>query len=187
MKLFPTFKAPSHTLNVIFLLFLFITGNIGMFGLFKKFDVNLCPEVKGQILLEGKPVSGVKITRSLTYYYENERLDYTTTDDNGQFSFPEVNIRSRKPGSMFDVSRTYQELFAERCGQKYKLWRSTFHGIEKRPEYERKLGSLNCDLTSKLVKFEFKNNKNSNIDFFATSLARWSDDFIIFEEYNRTY
>ncbi|TAA47939.1 hypothetical protein EXY25_01455 [Corallincola spongiicola] len=157
-----------------------------MFGLFKKFDVNLCPEVKGQILLEGKPVAGIKITRSLTFIEGKAQVDCVSSDDNGLFNLPEVNIRSSKPGSMFSVEHTRQDIVAEYNDQKYRLWTSIYPGIGKSPEYAKKLASLNCELTSKLAKFEFKNDKNPNRDYYATSICRWDDDYKLFEEFDRS-
>ena len=44
-----------------------------MFGLFKKYDVHLCPEVKGRILDHGKPVEGLVVKRWLFYVDEINR------------------------------------------------------------------------------------------------------------------
>ncbi|TCI03402.1 hypothetical protein EZV61_11070 [Corallincola luteus] len=156
-----------------------------MFGLFKKFDVNLCPEVKGQILLEGKPVAGIKITRSLGFMDEKKRVDCVSTDADGRFLLEEINIRSRKPGSMFGVEFTLQKITASFKDKEYKLWLSPYYGIEKSPDYAQKLASLVCELKSKPAKFEFPNSKKTNRDHYATSICRWDDDYNLFEEFDR--
>ena len=44
------------------------------------------------------------------------------------------------------------------------------------PEYSKKLASLHCELTDKLVTFEFK-HYNPNRKNMATSICRWQDDY----------
>ncbi len=148
-----------------------------MFGLFKRYDVHLCPDVSGVVLYQGQPVEGLTITRSLTYYYGKEQLDHTVTDAEGRFSFPEVNIRSSKPGSMFDVSRTYQEIKTNYENQEHRLWFSVFHGIENRAEYVEKLTTLTCELTNEAVKFSFENRHNPHLRFTAISNSVWEKDY----------
>ena len=54
-------------LAVSALLFLFSTqAATTMFGLFKKYDVHLSPEVHGVITNNGEPVVGLKVFRGLT-------------------------------------------------------------------------------------------------------------------------
>ncbi|CAM3150852.1 hypothetical protein PAT01_39380 [Pseudoalteromonas atlantica] len=40
-----------------------------MFGLIKKYSVHMCSEVKGVITLNGNPVAGVLINRSLKFVH----------------------------------------------------------------------------------------------------------------------
>ncbi len=179
----PYIRIPRKLLLAAFLFSFSTMVTAAMFGLFKTYDVHLCPEVKGQILLEGKPLAGVEITRSLIFWDEDPRTDTATTDSNGKFSFPEVNIRSKKPGDMFVQERTEQDIIAEYRGVKHTLWVSTLHGYEKRNEYAKKLGSLICDLSAKRAKFEFQNDENEELPFWATSLCRWDEDYIFIREY----
>ena len=47
-----------------------------MFGLIKKYDVHMCSEVKGIITLNGNPVEGVLINRSLKFAHKmKNKLD----------------------------------------------------------------------------------------------------------------
>ena len=41
-----------------------------MFGLLKTYDVHMCSEVKGKVLLNGKSVVGAKISRKLNYIHK---------------------------------------------------------------------------------------------------------------------
>ncbi|RCU50895.1 hypothetical protein DU002_06100 [Corallincola holothuriorum] len=172
----------------VLLLFCFSTMVEGdMFGLFKTYDVHLCPEVKGRLTLKGEPVAGVMITRNLTFWDEAPRVDTTVSDENGHFSFLDVVIQSKKPGDMFVQERTEQEIFAELDNQKYKLWFSTFPGFKPRLEYEKKLASLDCELNNKLATFMFKNDQDSNVNFTAVSLCQWDNDYIFVLDYEGKY
>lgn len=138
-------------------------------------------------MLKGAPVAGVTVTRSLTFWDEAPRVDTTVSDANGHFSFPEVTIKSKKPGDVLVQEFTAQEIYAELNEEKYKLWRSVLHDFNERPEYKRKLASLNCDLGDKLTKFEFGNEQNPNLMFTAVSLCKWSEDYIFVLEYEEKY
>uniref|UniRef100_UPI003D79E426 DUF6795 domain-containing protein n=1 Tax=Shewanella ulleungensis TaxID=2282699 RepID=UPI003D79E426 len=63
-----------------------------MFSMFKKVDVEVFPEVIGSLTHEGKPLPGIKLKRGYQYsgVMEEKEWDYTTTDAEGKFSFPEI-------------------------------------------------------------------------------------------------
>ncbi len=183
----PYIRIPRKLLLAAFLFSFSTMVTAAMFGLFKTYDVHLCPEVKGQIVLEGKPVAGVKITRSLVFWDEDPRIDSITTDENGEFSLPEVNIRSKKPGNMLVQEHTAQKIYAELEGQKYLLWFSVLPGYESRPEYARKLTTLNCELSEKLTKFEFRNDEIEELPFTASSLCHWDEGYIFVVDYDEKY
>ncbi|KDC51515.1 DUF6795 domain-containing protein [Pseudoalteromonas fuliginea] len=69
-----------------------------MHGLIR-YTVELCPEVKGQLMLNGKPVANQLIQRGLTL--EDKEIDEAYTDELGFYSFSAKSIKSRKPGSIF--------------------------------------------------------------------------------------
>ena len=147
-----------------------------MFGLFKKYDVHLCPEVKGRILDHGKPVEGLEVKRWLHYVDEIEREDRTFTNSNGEFYFPEKNIRSRLPGRMFVENLTRQSIYIELNNEKLPLWHSTLRGRFTDTAYSKKLNSLYCDLKNTAVNFEFE-NPSGGMEYYARSICRWNDDF----------
>ncbi|TAA45850.1 hypothetical protein EXY25_10870 [Corallincola spongiicola] len=172
----------------VLLLFCFSTMVEGdMFGLFKTYDVHLCPEVKGRLTLKGEPVAGVMITRNLTFWDEAPRVDTTVSDENGYFSFSDVVIQSKKPGDMFVQEFRDQEIYVEFQQQKYLLWFSSVRGYEPRSEYSKKLSSLNCALEQSLAKFEFQDKQQENLKFTAVSLCRWDEDYLLFKEYDEKY
>jgi hypothetical protein len=152
-----------------------------MFGLLKKYDVHMCSEVNGQVLLNGKPVVGAKVIRELSYIHQVENNDETLTDESGWFSMPEVSISSKKPGDMFVNDSVMQKIFIIMESGQYILWDSEFGGIEEFPEFKEKLAMLNCDLSNKEVTFTFPNKKNVNLMFDGISICRWEKDFDIYE------
>ena len=150
-----------------------------MFGIFKKYDVHLCPEVKGRILDHGKPVEGLEVKRWLVYTDEIEREDSSFTDANGEFYFPEKNIRSKLPGRWFVESLTTQVIYVQVNEGTIQLWNATLLGRDPNSAYEKKLNSLNCDLKNPAVNFEFENPTGGK-KFYARGICRWNDDFEIY-------
>ncbi|MDI4652471.1 MULTISPECIES: DUF6795 domain-containing protein [Pseudoalteromonas] len=150
-----------------------------MFGLFKKYDVHLCPEVRGRILDNGIPVIGLTVQRWLGYTDEVEREDLTTTDESGHFYFPEYNIRSKLPGRLFVENITHQAIYIDYKNKRLPLWQAILEGREPIAAFNIKLNSLNCDLKSEIVDFEFK-HANPNRMHCARSICRWSSDFSIY-------
>ncbi|MCF6234946.1 MAG: DUF4198 domain-containing protein [Gammaproteobacteria bacterium] len=137
-------------------LLLLSTQAVGnMFGLFKKYDVHLSPEVHGVITEKGKAVVGLEVFRGLTYGDEKELVDKTTTDAEGKFSFTEKIIRSRKPGSMFDESTIRQTIDVDYQGEKYILWYTHAIGFEPNLALTERLDNLSCELTNSEEEFEF--------------------------------
>lgn len=161
-------------LAVSALLFLLSTqAATTMFGLFKKYDVHLSPEVHGVITNNGAPVVGLKVFRGLTYGDDKELIDETLTDDEGRFSFPEKNIRSRKPGSMFDESSIRQTIDVDYEGEKYILWYTEAIGIEPNKALTERLIKLNCELTNSQEEFEFDSVEYPQAGYLVHSICRW--------------
>lgn len=150
-----------------------------MFGLFKKYDAHLCPKISGRILLNGKPLVGVKVERELKYIDEKKREDFTLTDEQGSFCMPEINVRSKAPGWSFVEQLTMQNIFIEHQNKYYLLWGTYLSGIKPIQAYNKKLAQLNADLSNPKVAFTFINENNLNIPHCAESVCRWKDDFEI--------
>ena len=144
-----------------------------MFGIFKKYDVHLCPEVNGRIIFQGNPVSNIEVFRSLTYGDDDEILDKALTDAGGFFSFEEKNIRSRKPGSMFDESSIRQVIDFDYQDKRYLLWGGLALGIERNALITNKLARLECDLSSQEEYFEFSSTDDPSVVLGVQSICRW--------------
>ncbi|WP_236559806.1 DUF4198 domain-containing protein [Colwellia sp. 20A7] len=161
-------------LAVSVLLFLLSTQvTASMFGLFKKYDVHLSPEVHGVITKEGKPVVGLEVFRGLTYVGDKELLDKTVTDQQGVFYFAEKNIRSRRPGSMFHEARIRQIIDVDYQGSRYLLWATVVTGITPNIAVSSKLTQLNCDLNNSEEYYEFNNVEHPNDPHGVESICRW--------------
>jgi len=170
-----------HNNKRIILLFIitscsfFLTTQVAadMFGIFKKYDVHLSPEIHGQILLNGKPVSNQEVLRGLTYGDDKEIIDKTMTDDEGNFFLPEKVIRSRKPGSMFDESRTRQVIVTHHDNKDLMLWYTQSIGIAPNKALSEKLNKLNCDLTNSEEETEFSSYEYPRTGYLLHSICRW--------------
>tara|TARA_R110002126_G_scaffold38317_16_gene114480 strand:+ start:3773 stop:4306 length:534 start_codon:yes stop_codon:yes gene_type:complete len=143
-----------------------------MFDWFKKYDVHLSPVVQGKVLLNGKPVAGVKISREL--HYDQEYVDTTSSDATGSFSFPAKSIRSRKPGSLQEL-RTRQVIVVHYQQQTYLLWYLTTSSITPQQAIVQRLAALNCELSDDEQEQIFPNIENPDFPHSTFSICRWAD------------
>ena len=150
-----------------------------MFGLFKKYDVHLCPEVKGKVLDNGEPVSNLTVHRWLCYTDEVEREDSAITNIKGEFYLPECKIRSKLPGRAFVESITNQLIYIEHKDEKIPLWQAVLEGRQPLEAFNYKLEALNCDLSNPIVTFEFKSDFSQRT-YSARGICRWENDFQIY-------
>lgn|GEM_PF-837168 len=146
-----------------------VTSNMG--GLFKSYNVQLSPAVRGQVLKDGEPVPNVRIIRELTY--EKEYLDQTRSDGNGHFQLPAKWIRSRIPGRMFNETRIRQIIDAEKDGQSYLLWYTNTPSIAPEHNVVEKLDSLSCDLSNSEKLHHFRVAENPDFTHDVYSICRW--------------
>jgi len=164
---------------IVALVATFITINLttqataNMFGLFKKYDVHLSPIARGSISHNGKPLANQAVTRALTYGDDDEKIETVITDNDGNFHFPEKNIRSSRPGSMFDESTVRQIILVEKNNEKYLLWYTNTFGIKPAQAISEKLLALNCDLNNSEETFEFPSTEHPKFKHFTYSICRW--------------
>lgn len=122
-----------------------------MFWPFKKYDVEMSPEVRGVIKLDGKPQVGLTVHRELFYegYKKGKTLkDEAQTNELGEFFFPGVTVRSRAPGDIFGGSlNVHQKIYLNWQGDQKKVW-----GVWVPPDGRKPLLSMlsdiNCELTN---------------------------------------
>ena len=109
----------------------------------------------------------------MTYGDDKELIDETLTDDEGRFSFDEKNIRSRKPGSMFDESRIRQVIVAKANDKDYMLWYTQAIGIEPNKALTERLQILNCELENPEQKVRFNSYEYPQAGYLVHSICRW--------------
>ncbi len=143
----------------------------GMFGLGKKYDVFLCPEVKGSISIDGQPVEGLAVMREVVY--DDSHVEQVKTEKDGSFYFPPLMVRSSTPGKAFDETRTRQVLVTEYEGEQYVLWVYATPAIEKEPVVSEKLSQLNCDLRNEKTQHHFAIPDDPSFTHNIISICRW--------------
>ncbi|WP_249364107.1 transthyretin-like family protein [Pseudoalteromonas sp. S2721] len=141
-----------------------------MLGLIK-YKVQLCPEVKGQLMYEGVPLKNQLIQRGLTL--EEEEIDEAYTDEDGFFEFPEKTIKSRKPGSIFYETMIRVVIVTNYNNAQHTLWFGFQHGLKTPKVLKNKLNVLKADLSLEEVKHQILDNEAPSGEHNISSICRW--------------
>ncbi|GAA5214939.1 hypothetical protein GCM10025776_09450 [Corallincola platygyrae] len=154
-----------------------------MLNLFKRYDVELFSEVRGQAKANGKPLAGVEVTRSVSYedYKDGkEQLSKTTTDSNGNFSFPPLVIKSSAPGNVFGQNMSIlQSVTIKHEDRVYFLWAASKRW-KPSPAFSSLLSKLQCDLSDQELTFVVDTSVEDWGDFQTVeSLCRWEDNKLV--------
>jgi len=153
-----------------------------MFGFFKRHTVEMSPEVRGRITDGGKPVVGIQVARSLSYegYQDGkEQLQHTLTNENGDFSFPAITVKSRMPGDIFGQNLQVQQIiYIERGENLYRLWNTS-----KLWEPIKPLSDLLVQLTGDLQNKEVQHlidtsNHGGRARQSVSSICYWQSELI---------
>lgn len=142
-----------------------------MFGWFKRYDVHLSPEVKGQLTDSGKPLKGILITREL--HYGKSYNDETRTDQNGNFSFPSRHIRSSLPGRPLTEARVIQFIHAHINDKTFLLWQAATGNINVPKAFREHLSHLNCEISDPEITHHLHNYEHPRFDHNIGSICRW--------------
>ena len=159
--------------GVIFLLVI-SEVSAGMFGFGKKTEVHLSPEVNGIVMLNGSPVAGAQVVRTLDY--GQEYREETVTGEDGAFHFPEKNIQSTRPDKLMDETRVRQIVTVNFQGEKYLLWYATPGTIHWRTGIANRLSSMRCELTNPEIEQGFENIEKPQFPHSTFSVCRWDND-----------
>ena len=135
-----------------------------MFGFFKRYDVELSPEVKGRVTDKGKILSGTEVMRKLYYegYDKSPVTDYALTNTHGEFSFDQLIIKSKAPGNIFGQDYFIRQEITIKNDLKdntnndgyYWLWVMSRHSNNV-PPVSKLLLALNADLQNEEYQYEF--------------------------------
>ena len=154
----------------------------GMFSIFKRYQVEISPEVRGRITDGGEPVADMQVARTLLYGgYQNgkEQLEHTTTDADGRFSFRSMVVKSRKPGGIFGQNiPILQAVYVERDAQLFSLWSTSKAWNSIEPLSDLML-QLNCDLQNKKVKHQINTTDYGGVPAqVVSSICHWQGELI---------
>lgn len=143
----------------------------GMFGFMKKTTVHLSPPVEGVVTLNGQPLEGVKVYRTLDY--DQEYKDQVLTDAEGRFAFREKNLESRRPNQLGDETRVRQVIGLDYEGKNYLLWYAVPGGITPRQALSQRLADMKCELTTPEEEQVFENIEKPEFPHSVFSICRW--------------
>lgn len=101
----------------------------------------LFSSIDGQILMDGKPLSGATVIKRYNWSHDNKIVDETTTtDSNGYFSFGR-NLKGIMPFYFMTDPRINQDIFVNYNDNEYKIWQynktNTRNNSEALSQYER--------------------------------------------------
>jgi hypothetical protein len=160
-----------------------------MFSMFKKVDVEVFPEVIGSLTHEGKPLAGIKLKRGYQYsgVMEEKEWDYTTTDADGKFSFPEIIYSTAHPNKPFAETRVSQTIkvdeneesdIIEAAKDEYSeviLWASISRGEKHISYLSERLAKLDCDLSNEAIRNEIIDEAfpSGVVRYKVFSICRW--------------
>ncbi len=101
--------------------------------------------MSGIIKLDGKPVSGAKLIRSVKK--EKKRFDETITDENGRFEFKPIFERTITKFLPMEFV-VQQVIWVHYEGKEYKMWSGVKRTEEENAESRGKPLVVTCDLNS---------------------------------------
>lgn len=175
-------ESPSSRVLVIFLLsFAFEAYGLER-EMFKKETVELFPAVSGRITDNGKPLVGIKLKRSYEFIdiTDGEIHDYTTTDSEGRFSFPELTMQSRHANNPLRTNVIWQgiRIDANRNNtnkDETYLWDANSRGVTHNSYFSEMLSELNCDLANEEEIVDIYNSDfpSGVVNYTIVSICRW--------------
>ncbi|UMM02517.1 DUF4198 domain-containing protein [Vibrio campbellii] len=172
---------------LILALALFSVGASAMFWPFKKYDVEMSPEVRGVIKLDGVPQAGLTVYREL--YYEGYKKGKTLTDkartnEYGEFSFDPVTVRSSAPGDIFGGSlRVYQNICVNCDSEKKEIW-GAWVPTEGAESLSWMLMNIDCELSNSKRIHEVETSSESSRRTPVHSVCDWDNQKIDTYEYD---
>jgi hypothetical protein len=151
-----------------------------MFSMFKKVDVEVFPEVVGSLAHDSKPLAGIKLKRGYKYsgVMEDIEWDYTTTDDEGKFSFPEIIYRTNHPNKPFAETRVAQAIkVAEGDYTDTFLWSTVTRGEKHISYLVERLAQLDCDLANEAISQEIIDEEfpSGVVRYQVFSICSWPE------------
>jgi hypothetical protein len=107
--------------------------------------------VEGQIMNEGRPVSGATISRSWVWPWGKENnSDSATTDQNGRFSLPEISRSSLMASILPHEPNIYQKITVNHANVTTEIWENFKHSYKPGSETDAAQPQIrvSCEITS---------------------------------------
>lgn len=123
--------------------------------MFKK--IVYCSPIEGQIHWQGKPLTGLKVTRLLRSggFENDEYQDHVQTNAQGQFQFETVaERRFLRPDLLSANPHVSQVLEVIYEGQPHTIWSYSKQDFDLGTESDEGIVRINCDL-SKFEEYSF--------------------------------
>ncbi|MCA0935828.1 hypothetical protein LCL85_09835 [Vibrio alginolyticus] len=162
---------------LILALALFSVGASAMFWPFKKYDVEMSPEVRGVIKLDGVPQAGLTVYRELFYegYKKGKILkDDTQTKELGEFSFSSMTIRSRMPGDIFGGSlKVYQHVYVVHQAKEKEIW-GAWVPTAGAKSLSWMLMNIDCEISDEKMIHEVDINPEGTLRIPVHSVCDWN-------------
>lgn len=131
----------------LFVLLINNSAEAGVFGWFKRIDVQVSPEIKGAIALEGKPQADMVIKRG-TFFDDNWSWDSTRTDADGHFYFAEKLVKARPVLYERQVALQLLAVDYPKKGDEDLFFRmGTSHNL-KSPSSDLLAAGMHCELSA---------------------------------------
>ncbi|MEH0714742.1 DUF6795 domain-containing protein [Vibrio owensii] len=179
----------AKRISLMLALALFSVGASAMFWPFKKYDVEMSPDVRGVIKLDGVPRAGLTVHREL--YYEGYKKGKTLTDEVqtnelGEFSFERIVVRSSAPGDLFGGSlKVYQNICVDCDSEKKEIW-GAWVPTEGAESLRWMLMNVDCELSNSKRIHEVEIYSDSNRRTPVHSVCDWNNQKIDTYEYDET-
>ena len=104
-------------------------------------------EMKGRVLMNGKPASGAVLTRNFFWQWKSEKgSDQATANAAGEFSFPTIERSSFVGGLLPHEPVVEQTMTIQFEGKSYKAWGLFKHSYELNAENKGRPIDVTCRL-----------------------------------------
>ncbi|SDZ99691.1 DUF6795 domain-containing protein [Alkalimonas amylolytica] len=136
----------------------------GMFGWFKRIDVQVSPEIKGAITLHDKPQADMVIKRG-TFFEDSWSWDSTRTDADGHFYFAEKTVKAREVLHERQVAVRLLALDYPTKGDEDLFFRlSSSHNLKSRSS-DLLTDGMHCELSAEYTMSYLKSLEYPNMDW----------------------
>lgn len=116
-------------------------------SLFQDSLMYLFSAVSGQVLLEGKPLADVKVSRAYFWpWREQKYADFCYTDDRGCFAFEAITASSVMANISEHQALVDQKIVVHHDDEIYEVWVGQKHSYKDLAEFKRQPAWLVCDL-----------------------------------------